>query len=368
MGNIINYRNSIILWSILLCMAACDATIHEYPHPGKSLVIIEPHINRNPPLYYKEVVYDNKWNRTVRDLEETPALPYVPDEDFEMRVLLAVYNGAVKDARNATDRQNILVEQRLLHLNRNALPPQDTIHLSLPMGDYYVLAWADYAYKEKQAANIYDADTLSNVRSNLKNYPENTHHRSASAGQESFAVDFNLGPEGYPVLLSERNSPIQSRIIPVMMNRPSGRYRIIASDFDEFIKDGGTLEGATVKVIYKQYVSVGYNVASCEPNLFISAYSFNTHPAQDVFGNEGGVSMFCDYLFCSSDKEDIIMADFYFYDSSGQEFNHCENIKIPLKRDHETIVRGYFLTNKVDKNSDISIDENFEGEYVVEIN
>lgn len=368
MESIIKYKKIAVILGLLSCIAACDATIHEYPAPEESLVIIEPHINREPPLYYKEVVYDDKWNRIVRDLERRPAMPYDPDEKFEMRLLLEIYHGTTEEESRSVGREALLVEQRLLHLDREALPPQDTVHFSLPVGEYHLLAWADYIYKNDQYGSIYNADTLSNIRSNLKNYPENTHHRSSSAGQEAFAVDFTLGPEGYPVRLADPLSPIRSRKIPVMMERPSGRYRIIASDFDEFVKDGGRLEGATVKVVYKQYVSVGYNVATREPNLFVSTYSFNTHPAQDVFGEEGSISLFCDYLFCSFDKEDTIVASFYFYDSSGKEFNHCENIEIPLKRDHETVVKGHFLTNKVGKDSNVSIDEEFEGEYTVEIN
>ena len=152
------------------------------------------------------------------------------------------------------------------------------------------------------------------------------------------------------------------------MNRPSARYRVIASDFAEFTRDGGTLEGVVVKVVYKQYVTVGYNVATCEPNLFISTYSFNTSLTQEVFDQDDHISILGDYLFTSPDKEDVIIADFYFYDSSGNEFNHCKNIEIPLKQDHETIIRGCFLTNKVEKDSNISIDENFEGEYIVGLN
>ena len=357
----------IFIGGFVLSLVACDATIHEYPDSGKSLVILEPHINRDPPLYYKEVIYDNKWNRTVRDLDEVPARPYIPWEEFEMRILLDVYNGQISDTQTA-EKQGLKVERRELRLDKDARSPQDTVHVFLPMGDYYVLAWADYCYKDRQKAVFYKADTLSNIKNNIKNYPANTHHRSASAGQESFAIDYNLGPEGYPVTQADRYAPIQSRIIPIIMNRPSARYRVIASDFAEFIKDGGSLDSAVVKVVYKQYVTVGYNVATSEPNLFISTYSFNSPLSQELFGQEDGhISLFGDYLFSSSNKEDIVIADFYFYDSSGNEFNHCENIEIPLKRDHETIVRGCFLTNKVEKDSHISIDENFEGEYIVEI-
>ena len=46
---------------------------------------------------------------------------------------------------------------------------------------------------------------------------------------------------------------------------------------------------------------------------------------------------------------------------------HCQNIKIPLKRNHETVVKGFFLTREVGKGNNVAIDDNFEGEYVVGI-
>ena len=367
MRNMVKYINNAVISGSLLLMAACDATIHEYPHPEESFVILEPHVNREPPLYYKEVIYDNEWNRTERDLNDVEAHPYAPWEGVEMRLLLEVYEGQINDARSTGDQAR-LVEQRELRVHKDALPPQDTVHVFLPMGNYYVLAWADYCHIDTDEHNFYDADVLFKVRSEIKNYPMFFHHRSSSAGQESFAIDYNLGPEGYPVIQADRHTPIQSRVIPILMERPAARYRVLASDFEEFTKDGGSLDGAVVKVVYRQYVSTGYNVATCEPNEFISTYSFNIPLTHDAFGKDGYVSMFGDYLFTSSDKEDIVIADFYFYDSSGKEFNHCENIEIPLKRNYETVVRGCFLTNKVDKESNISIDESFEGEYVVEIN
>lgn len=355
----------------LVCIAgmtACDATIHEYPNPGNTHVIIEPHIDRNPPLYYKEVVYDKEWKRTVHNMEEKAALPYIPDEELAMRLFLDVYRGTVEENASKEGQQDFLVERRVLYLDKDALPPQDTVHIGVSGGNYYVLAWADYVHKDNPVSWHYYADTLTHVRTDIKTYPSDWHRRSTASGQESFAIDFNLGPEGYPVLLDKPDTLISSRIIPVQMARPSGRYRVIASDFADFAEDGGNLDGCTAKVIYKQYVSVGYNVASREPNLFISTYSFNTKLKQDVADEVGGMFLFGDYLFTSYDKEDIIMADFYFYDSEGQEINHCENIEIPLKRNHETVIRGRFLTNKTEKEGDITIDENFEGEYVVKFN
>ena len=355
----------IATFSILaLFLIACDPTIHEYPAPCQSSVIIEPHVNREPPLYYKEVIYDEEGNSTVKTLKEVPAPPYTPSEEYQMRIILDIYQEGTNNSSSRM-KPDKTFERNIIYTDKDALPPQSNIQIDLPEGDYHVLAWADYVYKDCPDSWHYYPDTLTNVKTNLRTYPEHTHHRSTAAGQETFAIDFLLTPNGYPTTKSKSETPIQSRVIPIDLERPSGRYRVIASDFTDFINNGGSLENATIKVIYKQYVSVGYNVATQEPNMFVSTYSFNTHPEDSSIDTNGDLTLFCDYLFTSYDKEDNILADFYFYDAEGNEINHSQNIKIPLKRNHETVIRGCFLTRKIGKDNNIDIDENFEGEYII---
>ena len=73
-------------------------------------------------------------------------------------------------------------------------------------------------------------------------------------------------------------------------------------------------------------------------------------------------------LLADWENETNILADFYFFDASGTEISHCQNIEIPLKRNHETVLRGFFLTRKIGDGNNVNIDDNFGGEYVVEIN
>ena len=358
-----NIRGLVIIVSLVLVMlvGACDATIHEYPMPERSLVIVRPHVDRQPPLSYKEVVYDEKWNCTVRDLEETAAQLYVPEEDYELRIILDIYRGK-PDKRNGYIQSR--EERRIVLTDKDALPPQDTVHFYLSDGDYYVLGWADYVYKGNPVDWHYHTDVLTNIRTDISTFPSNTHHCSSAAGQEKFTIDFGYSQNGYPVL---NNNVISSRIVPVMMQRPMGRYRVVATDYEDFIQTRGSLEGLTVKVVYKQYVSIGYNVMTQEPNLFITTYSFNIVPAQITYEGKEQASLFGDYLFTSYGNETNIQADFYFFDASGNEISHCQNIKIPLKRNHETVVKGFFLTREVGKGNNVAIDDNFEGDYVVGI-
>ena len=352
-----------IWWMALALAAGCDATIHEYPSAdsGVEEVVVVPLVDRMPPLYHKLVEYDEEWRRTERELPERRAQAYVPEEGYEMRVIVDVYEGDVEDL-NAERRR---VARHVAMVGKDALPPQDSARFQLPGGDYYVLAWADYTHAAHEGNCHYVADTLTNVRSRVDAYPANPHHRSSAVGRAGFSVDFDQRP-GAVVLL--RSGAAESRVVEVEMSRPAGRYRVVAADYDEFAQTGGDPAGLTVKVIYKQYVSAGYNVATGEPNLFVSTYSFNVRPEEIEYEGKREESLFGDYIFTSAEGETHVLADFYFYDAEGNEVSHCQDVDIPLTRNRETVVRGYFLTRELGEGNGVSIDENFEGEYVVEIN
>lgn len=354
------------LFLLPILLSACDATIHEYPHPDRTWVVIEANVDRTPPLYYKEVTFDNDWQPTIREMAETPAPPYTPSDEFELRIILDIYRKTQAKARTSETPQEKPLERRILYAHKDALPPQDTIHALLPDGDYYVLAWADYVKKHEYVDWHYQTGVLTNITTDLTTYPADTYCRSAAAGQESFTVGAGGGADEYFRTSPYDEYPTLSHVIPVYLERPSGRYRIVSTDWEKFLHSGCRPEDTTVKVIYKQYVSVGYNVATFEPNLFTSTYSFNTFLLW--VKDDTGISLCSDYLFTRYDKETKVLADLYFYDAEGNETNYCQNIEIPLKRNRETILKGNFLTSKAGEEHHVSIDENFEGEYTVTIN
>lgn len=350
----------IALICLVLLISGCDKTIHEYPEPQKSLVIIQPNVCRETPKYYKSVVYDDNWNSTVSDLPETRAMEFLADDNYHLHVIVDVYSGKI----NARDRSGKRVCRRTFCTDHDAMPPHDTLHFNLYDDDYYILAWADYVPKSDKDNSPYDTDTLTAVRSLIHDYPDNTYLRSSASGNASFSIDYGLTSQGYP---SQGPVVIDSRIIPLELERPEGRYRIEALDYDEFLASGGKIEDLTIKVIYKQYVSVGFNVASDEPNDFIQAYSFDVKPASFHYDEDNSSSLFTDYVFTSPDRETNVIFDMYIYDAEGNEINHCQNIKVPLSRDRETVVKGYFLTVPLGDGDDISIDDSFEGEYEIDL-
>lgn len=360
-----HYKKAILLLGIGGLMTSCDPTIHEYPDDVKSEVIIQPQIDRTAPLQYKEITYNDKWQRSERLLDPNPAAPYtLSNSDYAIRLILDLYR-CRPHKTNMSMRKEELIERKVVEIEALAQPPQASFKTSLNDGDYCILAWADYIRKGEVKDTYYEVPSLIKINSKLSSYPSDMHLRSSSSGRQSFILDMHYGPTGYPILAEV--GQLKSNIVPVPMSRPSSRYKLISSDYDAFLKEGGKLEGATVKVVYRQYVSVGYDVSLEEPNDFMSSYEFVSPILSSKGDAAGELFLVGDYLFTNSGKEDTVIADFFFYDAKGGQINHCTNIEIPLKRNHETVIKAPFLTKKVDNGGQVSIDEKFEGEHIIQI-
>ena len=82
----------ILTWAAgAMAVAGCDATIHEYPRPGRSVVAVEVNVDRRPPVYYKEVVYGEGGTREEREMEATRAEAYVVEDSMAMRVVVELF-------------------------------------------------------------------------------------------------------------------------------------------------------------------------------------------------------------------------------------------------------------------------------------
>lgn len=136
-----------------------------------------------------------------------------------------------------------------------------------------------------------------------------------------------------------------------------------ATDLQDFLNSNNRIEDLRVRIIYKQYISAGYNVDTETPNLFVQARSMETTPT--TIPGDGTVLLAYDYVLTSSDKEDHVLIDVFIY-KGNEKLNHYQNIDVPLRRNRETVIKGPFLTKTVGS-GDIGIDDEFNDEFVVEI-
>ena len=357
-------------WHIILAVAAgtalagCDATIHTYPEARLSEVVVELSVDREPPLYYKEVTYGRDGSRGEAELEATRSERYEAADSLAMRMVVELYE--VPGVTDDVD-EGRLVARRELTAHRLAEPPQDTVVFHVPTGTYKALAWADYVPEDGGTADWhFETEALDAVRARVEHHPGDNHHKSCAAGTADFAVDFGLDEEGYPLNLSASRAggDTLSRFIPVGLERPAGRFRLWATDLAEFTGSGGRVEDLRVRIVYRQYVSVGYDVGEARPNDFTPTREMTTRPT--TVAADGTVLLAYDYVLVGSDGEEHVLIDVYVTTADGTEVNRFEGIDVPLWENRETVVRGPFLTQEVESGR-IGIDEGFEDEFVVEI-
>ena len=158
----------VILFLLMLSfVTSCDETIHFYPEPQSSLVILQLNVDRDPPTLYKRVVYDEKWQSSTEELSGSDRA-YTFPEDYLLRITIEIYRYYGDDSR--TDIQDVdeyPTERRVLLLPSDAQMPQDTIHAYLPDGKYKALAFADYVPMDKASDWHYLTTDLRDITTNL---------------------------------------------------------------------------------------------------------------------------------------------------------------------------------------------------------
>ena len=350
-----------IFCGIAALLAACDETIHEYPSHGESPVLVELNVDRTPPRYYKELAYDNNGEHTETVLEQDFAEAYTPHERLGMRIITELYKIPSADAR--IDK-GVLVARREITMDRLKEAPQDTLQFHVPAGIYRALTWADYTPQGDLADWHYITESLNAILVDLDHKPRDNHHKNSAAGSSDFLVDFSRSETVNPILIDgTRTVPADDNVVPVYLERTSGRFRLWATDLQEFLNSGNRIEDLRVKIVYKQYVSAGYNVDTETANRFVQMRTMETTPT--TVSGDGTVLLAYDYVLTSSDKEDHVLIDVFIY-KDDRELNHYQNITIPLQRNMETVVKGPFLTKKIGS-GDIGIDDDFEDEFIVVI-
>ena len=352
----------LLVCSLSIWWVSCDTTIHEYPEMEKNVeVLLELNVDRTPPQYYKELIYDHNGNYEEIELEANLSEAYIPNEHLSMRLVAELYK--MESPEDRIDK-GVLVAHRTVSVDRLLEAPQDTLQFHVSAGFYRALVWADYTLRDNVEDWHFKTENLNAVQVDVDHDLRDNHHKNSAAGRCDFSVDFDFSRSSAPIILSEtRTIPAADHIVPVYLERAVGRFRLWATDLQDFLNSGNRIEDLRIQIVYKQYVSAGYNVDTGTPNRFVQMYVTETVPTTVL--EDGNVLLGYDYVLTSSDKEDHVLVDVFIYDED-KELNHYKNISIPLQRNRETVVKGPFLTQKIGS-GDIGIDDEFDDEFVVVI-
>ena len=135
------FQTYVYISGFLILTASCDNTIHEYPVSEESVIQVELNVDRTPPLYYKELTYDDKGGYTETVLDHDMSENYTPNERLCMRLVTELYR-----MKSPEDKINTgeLIARRETAVDRLMEAPQDTLQFRVSEGIYRTLTWADY--------------------------------------------------------------------------------------------------------------------------------------------------------------------------------------------------------------------------------
>lgn len=339
----------------ILTLTSCD--VHEFPEepPKEPLrVILDLDYSTEMPLY-KVVDYPDGTSQTASSRS---------DAEYMVRHTIKIFANSDKQRAQVWSRADADYTTTVYRPISEDLSTQ--IEIKVPDGSYTAMIWTDYVPVGSGVEPFYNVSDFSDIHyENIRDYQGSTDWRDAFRGQEAFVVpDADLTQEGV-------------QTVHVAMGRPLGKYKIIATDVEQFItrtliRDGQKPTSVTdarafdfskykVRLVYTGYLPSAFNMFMNKPvdsSLGVSFYS-------DVeLLNDDEACLAFDYVMVNG-TEAKVDAVVQLVDLDGNLMAQSSPIRIPLVRSKLTEVRGKFLT--ASSSSGVTIVTEFDGEYNIEI-
>lgn len=219
--------------------------------------------------------------------------------------------------------------------------------LELIPGEYEVMVWADLMDGD---IPYYHTDDFGEITRRGK-------HQGNNDLIEAYRGCGKVTMKGYG----------KGSTLAVTMESPLAKFELVAEDLAEFMaKETQRRKGQSPVVGLKDY-RVVFQYVGYMPNAF-SIYT--DRPVDSSTGvtftsslkelNPTEASLGFDYVFVN-DKESAVTVRVAIYDAEGTCLSTSRSIKVPLKRNQHTVLRGTYLTQEA--SDGISIDNNYEGDF-----
>ena len=351
------------LLGVVLTLASCDATIHEYPTEASIVLNVSCNINPADPEFFVTVECDakNGTSYIVRTQGMGPGDTRF-DEPYKLRYTVDLYRVIASHTE--------FVERRTFITAPEAINETISTSFDVLAAEYKVLIWSDYVRASAENEDwYYQTDDLRKILYTDIEVKDNN-DKDVFTNMESV----NLREYYY-------QSGTYTKDIHLTLERPKGRYKCITTDINDYIGKDNTTSEITTVATYVQNVAAGYNVEEQKPNNFETTRTYISTVSTDDLDEEGNLEMCYDYLFVDS-KQTNVKINFQFYKGvvkmvdgvltreDGKEVTEDDRISnwsgivVPLKRNMETVIEGRLLTASFGSGG-IGIDPGFEGEIVI---
>ncbi len=362
----------------LTVLTGCD--VHEWPEKDKLLPV---HLRLQFDVSMGELdhYFTRRATRTV--LSDRVTNRFLGD--YDMRYLINAY--PIDDEGNVSQEP----VARFV-FSKSVFSDYDfqTTEVSLPAGRYQLMAWADFVETSTVADKFYHPTDFNNIH--LPDTHEgNSEYRDAFRGMKQIEVVADV----------YETEPL-SVLIP--MQRPLARFTFVTTDLKEFMEremtrvtrnnrslneeaDGAeaqsdddsattknpdtknpekeeetiNLEDYKVVFYYSGFMPSTYNMFIDKP---IDSKTGVNFPSQLTKYSDTEATMGFDYVMVNGAESSVLLM-VGLYSKEGELLSMSSEINVPLKRSHNTIVRGSFLLQEA--NGGVGIDPDFEGDYVIPI-
>ena len=335
-----NLRRLILLLAAPLLAWACD--VHEFPTENQFIdVSLKVTFDDNLALY-REIDYVTKTDIPKRRMRHTVEAYYA--------------TGPATWAEEPDFRTTLYTDG-----------PQDlSLKLQLEPARYRLMVWSDYT-DDLGSSLYYDPGDFHNIRIPDGSYNGSDPYRDAFAGV--LEVDYST--------ILEADAKVEETLT---MERPVGKYSVIATDRDDFItmyiarlkermmKSGVETKGQEPKaedidinifkviVAYTGFLPDTYSLWSQAPVDSRTGVQFQS----SIREMEGGdLELAMDYVIVNG-EESSVSVGLYIYDDYNEILATFQT-SIPLHSGMRTILKGNFLTSGAA--SGISIQPGYEGEF-----
>ena len=208
------------------------------------------------------------------------------------------------------------------------------VELPLQPGGYDIRLWADRTDDGTTGGRYYDTDDLRSVTVRTDGYTAGEATDTKDACYANVSVNVSGGAQDESVKLE----------------RPFARYRIIATDVEEYEalrqKEGyPPVEELLVTVTYTGYFPTGFDAASGKPNDARTGIAYTTRPvAADGFDAAKARQVGADFVLANGGDSFVTATVRVTDPATGRAVSAVQDVRIPYRRGYLTTITGKILT------------------------
>ena len=322
-----------------VCLTACD--VHQFPEDDVATFGDEQQIR---------VVLTYPEGEMPVYTEETYSRASTLQTDYDVRYTACFY------PRKSGNTYASTPDTTVTFTRRNFDMPDVYFGITLPAGDYRVVAWTDFVNRNSTLDKYYDLSSFPEVYLNTAlDHEANNDFRDCYRGKETFNIVANLDDQE----------------VFVEMRRPVGKYILIATDIDQLESLGSAKAAAAVRagnyttlVSYSGFMPNAYHLVNDFNSDATGGVKFNT--TASIYNDATNeVYLGGDYVFTNSDGGSV-SAILVVYNADGEAVAQTDAFSIPMMQGKLTIVRGTFFSAS---GGGVGLDPEFvEPDYNVPIN